>query len=361
MIRPALLLLALTSGTLAAQQTFLVDGFGEFGVQTIDAALAQAAPGDTILVIARDDVLYEGSILSTGVTIRGLGRPLVRFLELNDLPAGQQFVAADLELSLLFDATNCAGPVHLENVATGTLGSFLIDCTQVTLHRCDIQALNIGYALTATRSEVALSSCRIVGADQLPTTIVQTGGLAAEDSTVYLSDCEVLAGRGTTDLNPALLSTDSTTFIRGSRIEGGPGDLRGSGAVFVDLRSRADCTEFVLDGGTCTQRQAPLLEIPDPRLGGDLLVDVVGNPDDVAVVYASLPTASASVLPGLAPVWVNLGAPFLLGAGVLDPGGRLSLTVPTGSIVAGSVFALQAATVTGGMLDLTLPTTVVVR
>lgn len=371
---------------LAAQTTWLVDPFGGPGVQFTDvqSAVNAAADGDTILVQQAFLAGATGFTTSKGLTIVGIGGgvPLdtthLDPVRVTGLPATSTFRMSGFRrisngmLHLVVE--NCAGPVHLdqivaqENANGPEFGPSLqvYQSDQVTVREC---VLFGGPAVQVDSSRVLLSSC------QLGMTQINLGG--GECLTANHSQVEVVAPRFDTGVavTAAVQTLNSDLIVAGaasSHIRNGPvGPLSGGYAI-------------VANGGSV---------VYDPRIEMSLAfpwgVAIAGTASksatEVSGTWAqrapSAPDVTvATVAPAGAFVGMAIGAPRplastplgVLGIDPLQPYGFLPVaTAPAGGVVTttlpiaptltlGTAYAVQAAVLAPGLLELSLPSTFVV-
>jgi hypothetical protein len=223
--------LVVTSTVAVAQTTHIV---GPGGHAQITAALAVAAPGDTILVHPGN---YTGFTASVGVTIRAV-------------TSGTAFVTS-------YTTVNCPAPqrVHLLDLDTAELAVQNATCT---LDNCRVlQASLSGPAINASNAIVFLQGC-VVGQPGMPVwTLFSAAGLYASNSTISAIDT-TFRGRDRDYLG--LLASAGVHLTNGSTLHashctmrGGNGVSTNPSSIAVGLRavaSTAWVTDSTLIGGS---------------------------------------------------------------------------------------------------------------
>ncbi len=383
-------LLALLAAPATPQSLLTVDDSGGADFTTIADALAAAAPGDRILVLEGD---YAAFTLDKQVVLVGEGAgpiPRVTGMVLVTTPAGA--TVAHLQLQRL----------HV----LGAAGTLLLD--NVTVQ--DAQQSGCPTTLVEASERVAFQGCDLVGAPGSAT--CHSEGVVVRGSSVLLTDCVVIGGRGANDPlaaqdgRPGVLTEDGAVVdvvhcvVRGGdggkatqpggaggdggpalRVSagtqvrvlthddhnlyaglGGTGSVPGADAPFtldgagVLLSSGATYVPPTFDPALALTFAAPELAflrvVYDDEFGPKQVLKLFGVPGEPQVVVGSLVPAAFTVptlVDGL--VWLDPGAAFMLvpvTALGLKVPVNFSFTLPANPLLAGLGAVFQAFSATGG-------------
>ncbi|MGE0141805.1 MAG: hypothetical protein AB7I19_01820 [Planctomycetota bacterium] len=368
MLTPLRTLLLLIAGSLplTAQSTWIVDADARPGSQftTIDAAIAAAGVGDTILV-QRASIPYPTFTVDKGLRILGVGEPEIwnfRFnpsVTIQNLPAGQSLTldgfAAPTEQAFEVVVQNCAGRVVLSRLRAidpcqcgpGILmpaGFAITDCAQVAVDRCETFGKP---AIACLRSTVTISGS-LLGMTSAGATIGSC--LSIDASTVWVWDSQ-LDGSLMMDIQglaqPAVvvhsgsLTVGATTnsFVQGSVVSGAaywqPAiDVIGGTVVLdpeVRLNPHSGNPLNVRSGATLVTRQTSCAVVHGATLGGLLDAELLTTANAPALLLLGLPIPPVS-LSGVGTVWLDPSASILLGVGV-SPGGSLRVAMPLPAVL----------------------------
>ncbi len=213
------------AGSLASQQTWIVDeaGVPPFDFDDLPAAEAAASDGDTILVRAGS---YAPIVTDKALTIRFAAGSIVEpgVFRIGSLAAGKQFVmsgyvgTATPIFGTVLEVTSNPGSVYFDRVASGR--SLTIQASDnVTLSECTVGGLGV---LITSNSHVTAQLCEFTGSDAgVPTKLTPSAsGVRVFDSTLVLAQCDVTGGDGTVGLfgfngAPAIQATNTTLRISG--------------------------------------------------------------------------------------------------------------------------------------------------
>lgn len=304
----ALVLLSLAAPSAAQSRVWIVDGDGGPDVDTTwpQGAVDLASDGD-VIVLRASAVPYPSPLEIAGksLTIQGEGGPVMRYqfsfpslpyvLAVSQVPAGGSVVVRGVRFEGsatwggILDPGNTslwsnAGSVHFEDCsfeADSGSGMSAAGCASVTLTRCELEG--------------GLSWHSWNGG------FVESTGLEAHSSNVFLFDSIVRGGRGNANQEAGIFSSPTQGSI-GLRLNGGA--LFASGAEIA--------------GGAGGEGGVPCA-LAQPQDGGDALVMEGDQP--VAHILA---TALAGGLHGepfgsCGPVGAQNGATVVLGTGALVP------------------------------------------
>ncbi len=345
-------------GATTAQQVLTV-GPGQT-YATLNAAIAAAAPGDTVLAIGGDylevlDIDKPLQLVGRGALMRtafpGSG------IHVHDLAANEPFVMRGFTLksgsgiSMSVRIERCDGPIVLHdlgNQASAEMWALQIDqapqvhvarvlCRQVTtnaatvlLEQCVVDPSVLVAGLTATASGIMLVQCSIHGAYSFGAPAVR-----------------LLGGGALVATRSSLTGTSFASFVYPA-IEAQDGD-----AVVLDPSTTLTATGPLVTGVT------PLpFEFASMRASTNGTVATVAahGPanEPFVVVFSSVAPALTTPL-GL--TWLDVGNFAVLYAGVYDPITRThTQTIPHPVSPAGQTLTLQAIELAPSGLKLGLPT-----
>lgn len=313
----------------AAQRTWIVDIDGRPGTDftELSAAVAAAAPGDTVAV--RPSAMgggYSGfttnkglNIVSNQALLSTSSDPVV----VTGLPAGQVFrMAGFLEprnQSLVARFTGCQGVVQLEDMHALEYGFMFPNGPSISITNCALVTMvdveNFGTpAVQADSSRVMLTRCR------LGVTSINIGGgpaVRGTQSTIDIVEPAFDAGPIT---QPSIDLTDCTLRLAGtatSYVQGGFGNspaaaavrmTRGSARIDPQVRLNPFWSGAPTNGtGTFTFGVTPAVLIEGDQPGATMTVTHVAGVGDTLVGLLGLPA-----LPYPTPLGEALLAPNLL-------------------------------------------------
>jgi hypothetical protein len=245
---------------------WIVDAAGGGNFTDLPAAVAAAAPGDTLLMRAGR---YRGATITRGLAVIAISpAPQVELesaLRIENLAAAERVLVRQIAFRSCvvgISIARCAGAVEIEDVryhvfcaGSGIFGSGVavpgttpvlsaVDCAEVILRRCSFggSRTSVGLDIPAAqliRSAVWIYDTRFLGAFGIRC-LGQRGGLAlrATQCSVLLSGCEITGGSG---------SEGETCFSSCARGYGGDGcDATGS-----HLRDFGSVIQGGFQGGGC--------------------------------------------------------------------------------------------------------------
>ena len=358
--------LALSLASVTAQQTLVV-GPGQT-YTTIQPAIAAAAPGDTVLVLAGTysqslDINKGIQLIGQGADISGPTGLFASFAVVHDLPANQRFTMAGFRAvqgssqptfleGIPIVVRDCAGFVALRDLSSsGGFRRFTVGVTRS--HQVFVGSLD-GYGISAADSTVVCEACF------LESTYT---ALQATDSSLIVVGCTVQTTNNPLSF-PALIQRGRLVASR-STIASGSTSLPKSAIYATD-------TELLLDPSTVLQ----------PSGGAPAIEGGVAVPFPFASMRAQLTASALTVLshgPANDPFAIVLGPvgglqPTPFGLTWLDPprtsllafasygANRLhTLTLPLPPLPPGLVVGLQSVGFSGNTVGLGVPSLVVVR
>jgi hypothetical protein len=311
-----------------AQQTWTVDDNGPADFPSVNAALAQVADGDVLLVQPGS---YPAFQLNKALSILGpAGGPKPAFAGLSSADHVAHVLLAGLQFELLaFDSI--AGRAQLDactfqkQFGSSTLAkpSLAIDaCPQVVVSRCTVIGTKGGgsAAMVVTASGLSLDDCSVLGgAGQTSEQDGQTA-LQVQGSVLWLAGTSVLGGSGGQGGGlcsychglggNGILALNSTVTIRGStRDLVKPGLLQWDGSFGYAYGLSATNSTIVASGAVIASQHlvnstllAPSIPEPFATLGGsDMLARRLllhGPAGALGIVALALAPAQLA-LPGL--------------------------------------------------------------
>lgn len=357
--------LALSIASATAQQTILVGPGQTF--PSIQPAIAAAAPGDTVLVLAGT---YSGPLdIDKGIQLIGQGADISgptfspSFATVHDLPANQRFTMAGFRAvqgssqptgleGIGIVVQNCSGFVALRDLSnSGGFRRFTVSVTdspQVFVGSMD------GYGLSATNSIVVCEG-----------SFLESAGLSLRsiDSTVVVVDCTIQ-----TTGSPFSFPV----FVQRGRLVASRSTISSGSSSFPKSAITATNTELLLDPSTVLQPSvgAPAIQggtaVPFP------FASVRAQLTSSALAVQSHGTANETFATVFGPVVGLQSTPF--GLTWLDPpqasllafasygANRLhSVTLPLPPLPPGLVVGLQTIGFEGGTIRLGLPSVVVTQ
>lgn len=331
-------------GSLSAQQTLVV-GPGQ-AFTTIQPAIAAAAPGDTVLVLAGT---YAGTLdIDKGIRLVGRGASLsfalsifsgIPAIAVHDVPIDQTVSILGFELASVtgssfapVQVTDCPGPVAVRGLQANNGQLWYVGATRSTqVHLADSFLYGFGmldsqvvaesclcepaqlWSVRVTTSTLVLVDCTLPGANGP----LGGPGVQLEGGTLLATRCTISGSAG----QPAIQTTAGSMLLDPNTIlqpgVGAPAITGPVTPVFAALGSNTTAT----DGSQVTIRsQGPA--------GGDF-----------AVLLSF--TAQESVTPiGLS--WLDPASTMVLYFGTYDPiDGSQTTTLPHPTLPPGMVFTLQ--------------------
>ncbi len=382
LILRSLLYCSLCLACLPAQRTLVVDRRGGGDFTSIDAAVADADPGDTVIVRPG---AYPDIRLEKGINLLGDEGANLRTLVIASIPLDQAVTVSGFEIGEDF------GPNNTVLGTTGCLG-------QVTL-------ANLRANAVAPNTAQVTPTLRVVVSDQVSIKDCFFAGRPAvevQNSSVILSGCELIGGDavalGQTAIGsaPALSALNSEVICSDSRFVGGK-ELRVGGVlIFLPQPAmRFDGGSLRLCGGSLTAGStATPLVAGDPvalySAGSGLCAASPGASDcreellpclaagraqpggAVPIVMTAPPGSSACILLGLSgppsptpwgDLWIDRGTMRGLFGAVVPVGGQVQIEIPNVPIdlPLGQLYSLQAAVFDGSSIGLSPPVPLVVH
>jgi len=365
------------AGLPAQQRTLVVDRLSGPFTQIADA-VAAARPGDRIEVHPGS---YSRFTVSIGVDIDaalgGQGRSTSSF-SVTNLPANQAVRIQGILYAEYSDVTNCAGPVHLEQVGYlyNSFVAFALTISaspQVLLSRCAVGDSRPVYpfaappSLIVNQSSVLITGCTMLGAHGYGTAGLDA--IACNGATIALSDSVVLGGDGYADSicfgqntfphpgGGGITGTGQVTAVGASSIHGGVGGTNNcgtasSGAAFSGVTLRLSPGVTVGAGGPSPPQpiaEPPHLTIPAMLILGFTCVIRVDGCSNATVLLALDLWNGDTVLPGVDLPFMLTRAAYLQGVGVPDPAGVVTFSQPLPQVpwLLNQFVLVQAAAVDG--------------
>ena len=333
--------------TIAVAQQTLTVGPGQ-PFTTIPAAIAAAAPGDTVLVLAGTytqnlDIDKPIQLVGRGANLQLSILPGTATILVHDIPAGQTFamsgfaVVSSSSPGPVVNVTvrDCDGPVALRNLQSGATGRFSVSvlrCDQAHLASCFV------YRAHCEDSTVVVENCLFEPTFGTALTL-KNGNTTLVQCTVPGANNGFLGSSGLHLDNGALSTTRSE--IRGSIGGFAAITTAGSGSIVLD-----PSTTLIPSGGQ------PAISGPIVPVTADLASHTVATNSDVLSVYSHGPAGELfATFIGLAvphwttsfgTAWLDAGTAFALPLAVYDPVTRShSIAVPHPPLPPGIVFGLQ--------------------
>ncbi len=340
----------------------------------VQDAIDAAASGDIIRVAAGD---YQGFVIdskSLMVVAADSNAPphVLGTAEIVDLQASETvtlsgLICDDLQGTSIVTISDCAGSVRLQDMLVGiNFGSRalnIIDCDDVSLHKCGLRNGGAWPSLTCRSSNLTLFSSRIRGGSS-PRDWEGAAGLQLIDSSAIAMDCALIGGQGGPQFGGGLVTClsfamdggpgvqiDGSVFEQlGGYAQGGPGgigfwDCGGPGNPGPGFETRNGGLFLPLDG------TAPTLNCPQwVQLGDTFVVDVRGEPADPALLLFGI-DAGRTTLPGATGALL-LGGPAsrLRRLGISSSTATVPITVPLSPFFFGEAWRFQSAHVRNGAL-----------
>jgi hypothetical protein len=368
---------ALTAAVLVGQTTWVVDVQGSGHFTDLPAAIAAAAPGDTLLVLPGR---YTPASVNKGIAIvGGVGCELrAQPFFVRDLPLGQLFTITGFNDAPGSPATDfvierCAGRVHLQKLDSTTVfpqfgylaGSLrIVDCQAVSVHECGFYG---GPGAELIRSSAAFTNSRMVGQDW---SSGAESGLDAVDSRIEFANCSFQGGDGLRALGQYQPGAEGVR-LSGCELLGASGQL--AGGVYAGMMPTWEEGLRILGGravldplvtttvdptstGVVQVTRTPGLTAPSPPVGQLVVAEWSGGGGLPGVVLASL--VGPRFASPWGPFWLDIPTSIVIYAGPASGTASLAL----GSLfVPGTSVTLQGAVIDGNVLLLTNGQTVTVR
>jgi hypothetical protein len=359
--------LALSLAPATAQQTLLVGPGQTF--TAIQPAIAAAAPGDTVLVLAGT---YSGPLdIDKGIQLIGQGADISGptglfspgFATVHDLPANQRFTMAGFRAvqgssqptgleGIGIVVQNCAGFVALRDLSSsGGFRRFTVSATgspQVFVGSMD------GYGIRATNSTVVCEACFLESA---------AIALYGVDSSVVVVGCTI-QNTGSPFSFPVI--------VEGGRLVASRSTIASGSSSFPKSAITATNTELLLDPSTVLQPNGgapaiqggtavsfPFASMRAQLTAGALTVLSHGTANETfATVFA--PVVGLQSTPfGL--TWLDAPQTSLLGFASYGANRLHSVTLPLPPLPPGLVVGLQTIGFEGGTIGLGVPSVVVTQ
>lgn len=376
-----LALTILAIGTpLAAQSTWIVDAAGGQHFTTVQAAVAAAAEGDTILVNAgvytglQLDIDKSLSILGRGTVEFGfaapIGSPSLAAVYVHDLAPDQSFALRGVRIggaqaftNLGFEALQCSGVITLQEVA-GVVGSLGVDdALSISFRNCQHTHIRSTFVRGGGRvvfenSNGIISSCVMEG-DLF-------GPIAINQSEVLLDRSTITSGFPQITFGGPIAISGGDLKVSRSTIEARNFSGNPTACVTVTAASTitfdptvtlipANGSPTVNGPGTVTN--AELSTLRTAANGSILELDLQGR---AGATHATLLSFPVPVLPTpFGELWVDPNGHLVLGLGVLATRDYIA-NVPTTGLPSGLRAVVQSLVVDSTDFTLTNGTVIVI-
>ncbi len=366
----ALFLLAATAAT--AQQTLVVDQAGTGQFTDIPPAIAAAAPGDRVLVLAGR---YSAFTVDKPITVTTNEAVNVPSIHVQGIGAGSTCVVAGFTLfwhPVRLSVQNCPGRVHLQSITMHGLNLFQPTLRIQSARSISLSEVSFEGSAEIFDSVVSLERCTFYGGTVDRWT---SPGLAATRSRLLVTG-GLFRGTGGSytyayGTPPAtsgiqLLGNSEARLTGGAQLVGGisfpfPGPPSRAPAIGV-LSSRAEADPSVIldpipSDGSVIPTMIPAVSVASQSAGSALTPEIHAPPGALVGLLGSYPSAPLRFAPG--DIWLDLPTAFPLFTGTIPATGVLQVTVPiSGSAYPqGSTFTMQAAVVASGALLVSTPAT----
>ena len=392
-----LLAVAVLALAAAGQSTWIVDRLMRPGYQFDDlpAAIAAAAPGDTLLLRATTsraddaDAYTASPIQGKGISIVGevgIGLPPVRVVgiwSISGIPSGQEMLLRSIvvdgsdvlarNLSYGINAINCQGVLVLERVTVlphgrlhltqWTNGSRFIDCRLIVLRDCYVDRGDIRWIFL--RSKVMMSNTTFVQSH--PAASALNGSLSdtmiLDASEFYAASSTIQGSNGVSGFlsvawaiglysNATVVASSGTSLVGGVNSFGRTHWTYDYGLVQVPPRTstlRYDPSVQLIGG----QGQAGMIEIQELQTG----LQTLESPGQITVVQHTPPLAPTFLLMGSLQTtpWTHIIGPVYIdvtnvwsdlqiapASGVLSRTFSIPPTIPVGQWAGIQAFALDS-------------------
>ncbi len=391
---------ALLVAAIPAQQTWTVSESGGGNFTTLQAALAAASPGDTILVLPGT---YDAT-LTTSKGVALLGGAAVNIMgqfALDGLPAGQTFAMKGFTGNSFFWLTqlvvrSCQGDVVLEDV---NVSAAYWDPNQLTwvlrtaITIADSRFVSIaggtlsgGPAVSIVRSSVVVENASVSGRSTGTSFLMGAAAIQCDVGQLVLAGGVVSGGTGSVTFwghgypGPSmslvdcdlLVTGDQATLVQeGAMLTCGFGPCYGGstapglstvrGSVTWDPRVPSAPAPGVGPTGTVfAHAYVPYVAAAGAAPGGSLATRITGRANSAAFLFVSLPAPPTPTAFGT--TWFNLSNYVLPYAAFLDPAGNTSANLPVGlGYPRGQAWLLQAATLDALGIGVSNPAVVVLH
>jgi hypothetical protein len=366
MLHRSLLLCPCLAAAIAAQTTLVVDALGGPGTfPTIAAALAAAAPGDRVEIIAQPNATYAGFQTGLGVHLFGIGNPAVQPFTLTLLPAAQVFTAEGLQvMSGQIDLRDCAGAVHLESLVGYCDANGCSPAPALSVQRCSLLTANLCEfsgqqqpAVDAADSTLVLGECNGIGSDALlSSSWPASPALRLLRCTTTLAAGDWLGGSedGALPAAPALLLVGGSIDLTGdvTRLSGGqlnvfaPAIDATGGVIRVDpavALQPGSAGPAITGTAQVVTASIPFATIAVEGQNGTLVASAKFVPQTLGALLLGLPMPPIALGP-YGDLWLLPGAIATLAIGNFDSRGKLArvLSIPSVPALRGIVVGVQA-------------------
>ncbi len=365
-------LLLVTS--LASQSVLTVGVNGQYA--DVPAAIAAAQAGDTVRCLQWPPFqLFTAPVITKGLTLDGGGaNGLVGKTVIRGIPAGERVVMHGFAAASnnVFDLriVDCVGRVHIDGLSTTTSSPGIWPSTSIEVLRSNSVSLHRVYthgspAVSVVDSTISLDLCKL-GANAGGNL---AGGRCIDGlrSTIMISQPHADAG----DVPVSAIFADRCDVtIAGRWQAGGSGTITGGSPIPLQLPALEGVNSTLtlsptvsvvggVTGFTTTMHAVPYHRIYASKPGGITSLYTYGPIGDIGIAALTLP---AQMTPSpFGSIWIDPLSSVTYSI-VLDHLGKhyLNLGVPTSTPV-GFPLTLQGFVLTRGNLEITLPSTFVIR
>lgn len=368
--------------SLEAQRTLIVDPTRPGYYTTLNAAVAAAADGDTILIVRTPQPYLQVAPLTITKSLKIIGEDvsLVAGPITISLAAGKDLVFAGcalgwglFRLPLDLRIENCQGRVTLldATLLASSPNATIRNSSQVLISMRQAYGPVEAYAqwlapMVIENSHVVFDRCAITGAHgDYESQFFPSEAVVATRSTVEFIDCTIRGGNGSTRGYPpswsgrrAMSLTDSSVSFRGA------GMLVASGSLTNDPPILASgCTlqhepgfqaAMALTATSVVVRHLPSVSVAGLPHGPSGTLTVNSAPGVLAALLVGFP-ADRTTMPQAGSLWLDPATACVGVLGVQNGALAWSFTVPGRPILTGTQIRWQSAAVTGGNFELSAP------
>ncbi|MHC5064491.1 MAG: hypothetical protein ACYTG5_11025 [Planctomycetota bacterium] len=382
LILRSLLCLSLLLTCLPAQRTIVVDRRGGGDFTTIDAAVADADPGDTVIVRAG---AYPDIRLEKGINLLGDPEANLRTLVVASIPADQAATVSGFEIGEDFGPNNtviatsgCLGPVTFANLRANAVAPNIGQVTptlrviiseQVSIKDCFFAGRS---AAEVQNSTVIFSGCELIGGDAIPLGQVAIGSapaLSALNSEVISSDTSYRGGKelrvGGALIFPPRPAMEfdggSLRLCGGSLTAGSSVTPLVAGNVSAVYPNGSNFCSRTPDASDCREELIPCLSADRAQPGGPVSITLTAAAGSSACILLGLTGPRMTTIWG--DLWIDQGTMRGLFGAIVPVGGQVQIEIPNVpfDIPLGQLYTAQAAVFDGLTIGLSPPVPFVVH